>query len=145
MHVYVLHSGFSSQALIHNADKHGILIGDKKELGGAATKLFISLAYLSEDLIVQGFHLIKNIIFQNNKNLQSFLLIIRKHGSMAIRQVLFVFNVVHRTNNLLERHNRVKKKKRSSVVEFMGKKREKECTEGKCLKKNLASNRTRNG
>lgn len=112
------------QALVDNADKHKILAGEKNELGWAAIKLLISLAYLPEQLIVEGFYLIANVIFKDCQHLQSFFNYYKNTWIDGFKPSLFsVFNTIHRTNNISERHNRELKttlQKHSTIVEFLG-------------------------
>ncbi|XP_025157210.1 uncharacterized protein LOC109504119 isoform X2 [Harpegnathos saltator] len=96
-----------SQALIHNAKKHNILKGDKKESGWGALKLLISLAFLPEDLIEGAFEIIYKIIFNDCKYLRSFFHYYRETWLNSFKPRSFcVFQQLHRTNNISDRHNR---------------------------------------
>ncbi|XP_077270938.1 uncharacterized protein LOC143902104 [Temnothorax americanus] len=112
-----------SQALVQNADKRGILKGREKELGWPATKLLICLAYLPKELIVEGFHLIENVIFEDCKMLQPFFSYYKETWINDFKPNSFcIFNETHKTNNISERHNRELKaqlQKHSTIVEFL--------------------------
>ncbi|XP_071579336.1 uncharacterized protein [Temnothorax nylanderi] len=112
-----------SQALVHNTDKHKILKGDQKELGWGATKLLISLAFLSEQLVEEGFKIIDTIIFDDCKYLQSFFNYYRDTWLNGFKPGSFcIFQKLHRTNNVSERHNRELREslnKHSRIVEFL--------------------------
>lgn len=124
MHVYFNRVNFSLQALVHNAKKHGILKGDKKEIGCGATKLLTSLAYLPLTLIEEGFELISTIIFNDCTYLQSFFHYYKETWINGFKPDSFcVFQHAHRTNNVSERHNRELRsnlKKHTTIVEFLG-------------------------
>ncbi|XP_071578817.1 uncharacterized protein [Temnothorax nylanderi] len=94
-----------SQALVHNADKYGILKGNDNELGWGATKLLISLAFLPHTLIEEGFELISKIIFNDCTYLQSFFHYYKQTWINGFKPDSFsVFQQVRRTNNVSERH-----------------------------------------
>ncbi|XP_026828162.1 uncharacterized protein LOC113562581, partial [Ooceraea biroi] len=113
-----------SQALVHNADKFGILKGDDKELGWGATKLLVSLAFLPKNLIEEGFQIISKIIFKNYKYLDSFFNYYKETWLNGFKSDSFsVFQQLHKTNNISERHNRELRetlRKHSTIVEFLG-------------------------
>ncbi|XP_036148983.1 uncharacterized protein LOC114254812 [Monomorium pharaonis] len=111
-----------SQALVHNAEKHGILKNDKNGVGWGATKLLISLAFLPKKLIVEGFNLISGIIFQDCTYLQSFFQYYKDTWINSFKPESFsVFQQIHRTNNVSKRHNRelrLNLKKHTTIAEF---------------------------
>ncbi|XP_071653940.1 uncharacterized protein [Temnothorax longispinosus] len=115
-----------SQALVHNADKHKILnpFQRPKKIGLGATKLLISLAFLPEQLVEEGFKIIDTIIFDDCKYLQSFFNYYRDTWLNGFKPSLFcIFKKLHRTNNVSERHNRKLREslnKHSRCVEFLG-------------------------
>lgn len=115
---------FSLQALVHKADKCGILKGVNKEVGWGATKLLISLAFLPHTLIEEGFELISTIIFNDCAYLQSFFHYYKQTWINGFKPDSFsVFQQVNRTNNVSERHNRELRsnlKKHTTIVEFLG-------------------------
>lgn len=82
------------------------------------------MAYLPEELIVEGFYLIKNVIFHDCKQLQSLFTYYKETWINGYKPSSFtVFNEIHRTNNISERHNRELKRdlyKHSTIVEFLG-------------------------
>lgn len=115
------HIGFSLQALVRNAKKHYIL---KDEEGWGATKLLISLAFLPEHLIEEGFQLIANVIFKGCRHLEPFIKYYKETWINGFKPSSFcVFRQLFRTNNISERHNRELKenlKIHSTIFAFLG-------------------------
>lgn len=69
--------------------------------------MLISLAYLPEELIIEGFHVIANVIFEGCKNLHLFFIYYEETWVNGFKPNSFsIFNTTHRTNNITERHNR---------------------------------------
>lgn len=92
---------------MHNAEKHGILKGNRKELGWGATKLLIALAFLPENLIEEGYELITKIIFDDNEHLHPFFQYYTETWLHGFQPASFcIYQELHRTNNISERHNR---------------------------------------
>lgn len=112
------------QALVHNAEKHGILKGEEKVLGWGATKLLIALALLPEEIIEEGFEIISEVIFKDCKKLKSFFNYYQDTWIKGFKPGAFcVFQQSEKTNNASERHNRELRQdlhKHSTIVEFLG-------------------------
>ncbi|XP_071559329.1 uncharacterized protein [Temnothorax nylanderi] len=113
-----------SQTLVHNAKKHKILKGEKKELGYGAVRLLISLALLPEALIEEGFSTISTVIFANCEYLEPFFAYYSDTWIKGFKPESFcVYKQYNRTNKISERHNRELKEslnKHSTIVAFLG-------------------------
>jgi len=81
------------------------------------------LALLPEELIKEGFQVVATI-FDDCKHLQTFIDYYRETWINGFKPGSFcVFQQIHRTNNISERHNRELQeslKKHSTIVEFLG-------------------------
>lgn len=102
----------------------GILKNDKNGVGWGVTKLLVALAFLPETLILEGFNIISEIIFKNCTSLQSFIKYYKDTWINGFKPESFsVFQQIHRTNNISERHNRelrINLKKHTTIAEFLG-------------------------
>lgn len=90
-----------------------------------AIKMLISLALLPEELIKEGYDIIKNIFDgEQCAHLGKLFQYYKKTWIDGFKPKSFcVFRKMHRTNNISERHNRELKealKKHSTIVEFLG-------------------------
>lgn len=109
-----------------NAEKYHLVTRGPHEnqLGWYFTKLLISLALLPDYLIIEGYKIITDIIFEKNKNFSAFMKYYEKTWIKGFKPQLFsVYKRVHRTNNITERHNRQLKEtlqKHSTCIEFLG-------------------------
>lgn len=124
MYVTYPYFAFLLQAIIRNAANHNILKGNQKEFGWGAAKLLIALAFLPEHLIEEGFMLITQIIFNDNKYLHSFFQYYKETWLNGFKPASFcIYKELHRTNNISERHNKELKEslnKHSTIIAFLG-------------------------
>lgn len=120
---HFLHVTFLLQALVKNAEKYHITKDQK--INWEIIKLFISLAFLPEELIKEGFILITQVILsgKHNKEMEKFIKYYENTWIHKFKPSSFsIFKHTHRTNNITERHNRELKeslKKHSTIVDFL--------------------------
>lgn len=113
--------------LIHNAQRLKIIKHKVEcEIETNLIKLLTSLALLPEQLIEEGYNLIKDIIFdiQKNEKMSKFINYYYTTWIKGFKPISFcVYKQPYRTNNITERHNKTLKKtlgEHSTIIEFLG-------------------------